>query len=78
MKAREFWIKRGFLDPKEGVCRIEAPTDYSSEYFMHIREVKPIDWGKLWIEYHKAQKSPLLQANREIIKQLVEKQLNGE
>ena len=38
---KEFWIKRGFLDPKEGVVRLVAPTDWSGEYFEHIKILTP-------------------------------------
>lgn len=40
-KLREFWIKKGLLDPKEGVISLTAPTDWSSEYFEHIKVLTP-------------------------------------
>lgn len=41
MKNRKFWIKNGFLNPKEGVVRLTAPTDWSGEYFSQARFVDP-------------------------------------
>ncbi len=79
MKPREFWIKKGFLDPKEGVVRLTKPTDYSTEYFEHIIRVVPLDWLKIRAAYFiwgGAMGGDEKAIDK--IQQLVEKQLRGE
>jgi hypothetical protein len=35
-ELKEFWIKNGFLDPKEGVIRLTPPDELTEDYFCHV------------------------------------------
>ena len=35
-ELKEFWIKNGFLDPKEGVIRLTQPDELTEDYFCHV------------------------------------------
>lgn len=56
MKAREFWITISSCTGKEKAYKTELECwneIQQNEYQIHVREVKPIDWKKIWkIESH--------------------------
>lgn len=83
MKAREFWI----LGEKEmesqtwfDACSIDHEKIHPNSNVIHVREVKPIPWEKIWEEYHKYKHN--LDADNKndqwFLQELVEKYLSGD
>ncbi len=80
-KPREFWIDKDAYDEN-----LETKSQGIIAYFkkpsrankpIHVREVVPLDWIKIWQSYNKLK----LHDNpgpRALIQQLVEAQLKGE
>ncbi len=77
MKPREFWLSIGSKDPiyTKRPNMLDDRGDYPPCKAIHVREVVPIDWGKIESDYHNSTKEQLRIFT---IKQLVEKQLRGE
>lgn len=73
---REFKITRT-LDNKQLGCSVLLDSLNPGETIT-LREVKPIDWGKIWDEYFKQIPEGFLNNKRVfLVQELVEKQLTG-
>lgn len=72
-KPREFWVAE--LPGKSFAVSTVAPRPPSVR--IHVREVVPIDWEKVWGEY-KHEWDALPEDMYKFIQQLVEKALIGE
>lgn len=72
-KPREFWIPMDSTG-QAGVVWVRDPKNYQNVPwdFIHVREIVPIDWDKVWKNYTGDD------CYKEKIQQLVEKQLAGE
>lgn len=75
-KPREFWItfqpyEKDPLGPCVNILKYVATFDH--EHGVHVREVMPIDWDKIWESIPDVDPE-----NFDKIQQLVEKQLAGE
>lgn len=79
MKAREFWVRSVgdrvtlCLPVKPEIQEVEDPGTFK------VREVLPIDWGKVWKKYwewHGSMKNENMYVDK--IQELVERQLRGE
>ncbi len=76
MKPREFWIHRLEFNRKFNAPLVvynKSEIKAEPDKWVHVREVVPIDWAKVWdniqfVSFPDFQK----------IKQQVEKQLNGD
>lgn len=86
MKPRDIWIEFGGdpSDDKEVYKRYSATIPFKTLFpdceVIHCREVRPIDWEKVWKDF-KAWSSGNYLLNgrdRDIIEELIEKQLIGE
>jgi len=71
-KPREFWITYGVVS---GTIEIAAPPEQHLPCVnIHVREVVPIDWDKVFFGFDK----DLFPMHFNLIKSRVEKQLAGE
>ncbi len=75
MKPREFWIGEvGFLDIHQASSVPPQNESWAEQRFIiHVREVVPIDWKKVWEQYDGIERFDHLE-----IQNLIEKQLAGE
>lgn len=85
MKPREFWIEISLLSNFVGaeIYRVltKPQTELqkrTSDGCIHVREVTPIDWERVWAEYWNNQNSHIMVADQKAIQDLVEKSLRGE
>lgn len=72
MKPREFWVREA-IDLFGGPCLLVYDLRLADKD-IHVREVVPIDWEKVWKEYGGAH----FWESKEQIQELIEKQLVGE
>lgn len=68
LKPREFWIQKSHMKA------YEAPDDVIGA--IHVREVVPIDWEKLWRDFNQQELNAPLIVKHWVMK-LVNEQLNG-
>lgn len=87
MKLREFWITAESFDHLNGsqlrYCVDKDPKgfDIHPEQFIHVREVMPIDWEKVWNYLDNWSGCSIEVSNKHYLdklKELIEKQLAGE
>lgn len=74
MKPREFWIS-------DDLEYVSVNTKYCEpEYgpWMHVREVLPIDWERVWVAFAEQNYTYIISKSDQItIKALVERALKG-
>lgn len=75
MKPREFWI----LDNEAYTCEQDTGILHAPEQ-IHVREVVPFNWNKIWLKFEKfsAGNNLLSECDKDMIEELIEKQLKGE
>lgn len=73
-KPREFRLRLETLI----VNNLDERQQRTFPFHIHVREVVPIDWEKVWKEYSKRPGHPESHFYIETIQELVEKSLKGE
>jgi hypothetical protein len=90
-RPREFWIARAEqenfyalevseeeIKPDEPVYRGYDACRFTPDEIIHVREVKPIDWPKIWEQIGKETLNEPIKLWTNTIQDLVEKSLRGE
>jgi hypothetical protein len=80
VKPREFDLY--ISEDETHVCENSVPWTEGCDWAkpdIHVREVLPIDWEKVWSEFEKdPYGAPMPNFRKEVLQQFVEKQLAGE
>lgn len=76
MKPREFWIRTDRNGLPNAVSQTPINKKHNDDELTHVREVMRIDWEKVWDDYNFVPKNHSV--DRQLIKELIEKQLAGE
>ncbi len=77
MKAREFWLLGQDLISDTCIVHLEKPEATIAHACIHVREVVPIDWAKVWVGFENWNRNDYVVSIREKIQKLVEKAIAG-
>jgi len=83
MKPREFWITLNGFTNNNRVSDLPEKPVFKDDWVYHVREVVPIDLDKVWQTHvlctlNQYGLAVLGKYDRELIENIVEKQLKGE